>query len=345
MMKKIDECEEKRLLFVLKARSTYGVSYGLVNSCKFICNALEKRGVRCKVVEVKDNNCIDKEVFRFQPTHVFIDALWVVPDKFRVLLQKYPNVRWGVRIHSKIPFLANEGIAIQWLYGYQSVQEDFNNFTVGSNAHITADQLTDIGIDSRYFPNIYDPIPEHHEDFDLDKNNPTVIDVGCFGAIRPLKNHLQQATAAIIFADKIGRKMRFHINSNRVEQHGEPILKNLEHLFRNSRHELIKHDWMSHGKFLKLVNKMELGLQVSFSESYNIVAADFVEKNIPLIGSPDIEWLSGPYQADPNDYKDIADKLKNAWNYRRIGLHWINRFNLRKNNKEAVELWLNYLYE
>lgn len=336
--------KEKRLLFILKKRSSYGISYGLANSCKFICNALEQFGIECKVVEVQDNNGIDRVVHLFKPTHVSIDALWVVPDKFNVLLKKYPNIKWDVRIHSKVPFIANEGIAFQWLYGYQSISEVFDNFTVAANAYVTSNQLNELGIKTRYLPNIYDPrlnMDDIGAECDCFKHQ---IDIGCFGAIRPLKNHLNQATAAIIFADKIGKKMKFHINSDRIEQKGDPALKNLEYLFKNNpKHELIKHPWMNHAEFLRLVKKMELGMQVSFSESFCIVAADFVYKNIPVIGSPDIEWLSKYYQADPNDYQDMVEKLTNAYKYKYLGLHWLNKYNLWKFNREATEMWLNYI--
>src|SRR6185437_13120675 len=43
---------------------------------------------------------------------------WVVPEKFRVLIPLHPKVRWIVRIHSEIPFLAMEGIAMDWIARY-----------------------------------------------------------------------------------------------------------------------------------------------------------------------------------------------------------------------------------
>lgn len=338
--------KEKRLLFVLKKRSSYGISYGLANSCKFICNSLENLGVQCKVVEVVDNNGIDAEVYKYKPTHVSIDALWVVPEKFHVLLPRYPKINWSVRIHSKTPFIANEGIAIDWMYGYQKITEQYDNFVFSANAYITTNELNDLGIKTIYLPNVYDPHPHMGLDetgADSDKNKHH-IDIGCFGSVRPLKNHLQQAIAAIIFANSIGKKMKFHINSDRVEQKGEPTLKNLEKLFENNpKHELVKHHWMNHGEFLKLVSKMELGLQVSLSESFNIVAADFVYKDVPIIGSPDIEWLSQYYKANPNDYQDIVDKLINAYNFKHLGLHWLNKYKLWKHNRDGIEKWMDYL--
>ena len=44
--------------------------------------------------------------------------MWVVPSKFEQLTKLHPNVEWIIRLHSDIPFLANEGIAIDWIYQY-----------------------------------------------------------------------------------------------------------------------------------------------------------------------------------------------------------------------------------
>ena len=68
----------KRILFILK-RHNYGPSYGLLNSCGYISEALRRNGIESKSVEVTDNNDIDREVSQYQPTHVIIEALWVVP--------------------------------------------------------------------------------------------------------------------------------------------------------------------------------------------------------------------------------------------------------------------------
>ena len=107
-----------KVLFIIKERKVYGtktVSYGLVNSCEFVANALHKCGIRAKVVQVIDNNGIDKEVHEYKPTHCFIEALWVTPSKFEILAKLHPKVKWNVRIHSMIPFLVSEGMSFEWI--------------------------------------------------------------------------------------------------------------------------------------------------------------------------------------------------------------------------------------
>src|SRR5262249_55082698 len=91
---------------------------GLYVSANFCAFELLRAGVMSKLVVVNDNNDIDREVTKFNPTHVIIEALWVVPSKFEVLNRLHPNVDWIIRIHSNLPFLAQEGIAMDWVKEY-----------------------------------------------------------------------------------------------------------------------------------------------------------------------------------------------------------------------------------
>lgn len=72
------------------------------------------------------------------------------------------------------------------------------------------------------------------------------IDIGCFGAVRPLKNQLMQAIAAISFARSRGLHLRFHMNGTRIEG-GGPVLKNITAMFaRSPDAELVLHPWFDH---------------------------------------------------------------------------------------------------
>jgi hypothetical protein len=159
-----------------------------------------------------------------------------------------------------------------------------------------------------YLPNYY---PDEYKTklFDYTKE---YIDVSCFGAIRPLKNHLVQAHAALQFATKINKKLRFHVNSGRIEMKGEPVLNNLRSLFQqlvSTGHEMHNHLWTPKEEFLELCSTIDIGMQVSFSETFNIVGADHISQGVPLIGSNEIPWLHSKYGANPVDTSDIVSKL------------------------------------
>jgi|ERR1035437_2608515 hypothetical protein len=340
-----------KILFVCKERSNiyssspygYGPSYGLINSCKFIVNALLPHHIEGKVVSVFDGNGIDKEVHDFEPTHVFLEALWVTPDKAKELLTKYPKINWNVRVHSKIPFLAHEGIAIQWFREYDQIKVKGQKIHLSSNNTETIDAFErDYEIDVIYNPNIYCP-PKYEDDKIKIKKHRNVLNIGCFGAIRPMKNHLLQAMAAIAFGNKSKYSINFHINNNRVEQKADGVLKNLEYAFKDTKHKLVEHPWIDHEPFIKLVRQMDLGMQVSMSESFNIVAADFVWNNIPVVGSSEISWLSHLYKSDINSIDDMISKLHFALHGKLINLQKSNYINLVEYNKRSVNSWLDSL--
>jgi hypothetical protein len=280
---------------------------GLQNSVRYIIDMLTLIGVESKAVAVADNNRIDGEIVAFQPTHVIVEALWVVPPKFDVLRPKHPGVVWNVRLHSEIPFIAQEGIAMNWIFEYQkrgvSVSTNSQRLQVALNA-VTGKQIP-------YTPNYYPLSPL--QDFNaLPADN--WLDVGCFGAIRPLKNQLSQAVAAIEFANQLNKQMRFHINADRVEGGALAVLHNIQGLFgHQTKHRLVEHGWLDTPSFLALLKTMDVAMQVSFSETFNICSADAAILNVPLVVSPEVGWASKVIQADPSDLNDIVAKLQVAW--------------------------------
>lgn len=346
---------KNRILFVLRRRhdfnsekhSEFGMSTGLFNSAWYMHEMLQQSGIDSKVVVLPDNNGIDKEVSQFRPTHVVIEALWVVPTKFSILTKLHPNVKWIIRLHSDTPFIANEGMAFDWIGDYM----DFKNVTVAVNSPKIENELiafafnkfgSDIDFNDKvaFLPNFY---PQIYKKKNLNKDKEW-IDVSCFGAMRPMKNHLIQALAAIQFADYIGKKLRFHINVGRVEQRGDNVLQNLKSLFihiHNSGHQLINHEWMPRDKFLEVCETMDLGMQVSFSETFNIVTADMITQGVPIIGSAEIPWLHELYTANTNDSEDIALKMIWAYLYPNKNVE-LNQKLLYIYTQKTKNIWLDY---
>lgn len=353
-----------KVQFILKRRETYYVGEddncysggynllhsGLFNSASFVCDMLKTMGYETEIVHVIDNNFIDREVTRFKPDIVVIEAYWVVPEKFDVLSKLHPNVKWIIRNHSRLPFLANEGIAMDWTLRYAA----FPNVFISSNAPDTNEEIRcliknahpemsakELELKCPYLPNYY-PIDDKFKKVDRcdRKDKKDVIDVACFGAVRPLKNHLIQATAAIKFANEVGKKLRFHINATRIENRGDQVLKNLRLLFSHMDHELVEHEWAPHDQFLDAIEKIDIGLQVSYTETFNIVAADMISRCVPVVTSNQIEWVSSLFHADPNNSDDIAEKMHRAWKYGFITPHFcFNRLNLKASNKIAKDEW------
>ena len=348
--------QTQKILFILKRREDFdptqhtviGMQTGLYNSAKFIHDMLVDSGIDSNMVIVVDNNDIDREVTKHKPTHVIIEALWVVPSKFSVLCKLHPDVNWIIRLHSELPFLAQEGMSFDWIGDYLS----FPKVIIAANAprmfsevKIFASALhpdwTSNTINKRvsYLPNFY---PQQFETKQFDFGKPTV-DVGCFGAVRPFKNTAVQAIAALKFARMIGKKLNFHINA-RVEQKGEPIINTLrgmfQHLYSNG-HQLIFHSWVPREEFVKICASMDIGMQVSFSETFNIVGCDFISQGVPFIGSVEVPWASKSYCATPTNSEEIANMLQDTYisPYKNIEHH---QKALLVYTNDARRVWLSY---
>lgn len=354
---------KKKLLFILKRRTltteetttlhneapranfNYCLSSGLRNSARFVVDMLNSQDIEAKLAEVIDNNCIDREVTQYQPTHVVIEAFWVVPDKFNILQKLHPTVKWIIRNHSDLPFLANEGIAIDWSIKYLA----YDNVYLAPNSYQTFEDtkkmaLAAYGLHTAknkviYLPNYY-PIKQ-----DLRPPKPLgdIIDVGCFGAIRPLKNQLIQAVAAVHYAKMNNKKLRFHINVARLEDKGNVVLRSIRGFFTNldpKLYQLVEHGWHNHEDFIQLVRSMDIGLQASFTETFNIVAADFVSQGVPIVVSDEIFWMPSYFAVDETDAQAIYNKMEEllARFLRKLKAQYALS-GLRKYNEDSVAVW------
>lgn len=265
----------------------------------FVVDLLLREGFRAKLVEAIDGNCIDRLVTENRPQKVILEAIWVTPHKIAELKRLHPNIQWTVRVHSELPFLANEGMAVKWIAAYLKMGVE-----VAFNSPRTVDDFKVLA-ETSYLPNYYFLRHPRH----MKPERDAVIDVGCFGAIRPLKNQLIQAFAAIRYAQKKGKKLFFHMNGTRIEQSGTNNLISIKAILEATGNELVLHPWLPHDEFLELVASMDICLQVSLSETFNIVSADAVSMGVPLVGSDQIPWLPERSQAKADSAESIAEAM------------------------------------
>lgn len=315
---------QTKVLFILKRREDFdpanhtkeGMQTGLFNSATFVKDMMNNSSINAALEIAIDNNDIDRLVTKHRPEFVIIEALWVIPQKFAVLCNLHPKVKWIIRLHSETPFLAQEGMAWDWLGDYVR----HPNILIAANSprmlsevttYLTAILPEDKTIHNRiiYLPNYY-PTTYKIKDFHLEPEK-DYVDIGCFGAVRPLKNHMLQAMAALQFARTINKKLKFHINA-RVELKGDAVVRNLVCMFQHlstQGHELVFHAWTPREEFLELCATMDIGMQVSFSETFNIVGADFISQGVPLICSHELPWINKKFRADPTDSDSICKAL------------------------------------
>jgi hypothetical protein len=327
----------------------YFLNSGLYNSARMVCDMLHDRlGFDTDLAQLANNNLIDHYVYENRPDIVVIEAYWVTPAKLRELVPLHPNVLWVVRNHSSFPFLALEGVVMDWSLEYIDIPNVvLSNNDLRTNHHMA--QLVriahpdfsfgDINSSCVLLPNYYPPDLRQEVDPPFAGNT---VNIGLFGAIRPLKNHLNQAVAAIEYCWRRGLNLNFHINATRVEQGGSPILRNLRALFDHmpEQFRLVEHPWLEREDFLELVDQMDVGMQVSFAETYNITAADFVTASKPMVVSPEITWVHPKYYADPTDTTSIRNGLKRAM----MARNHVNLKRLREYSLWSAGQWNAFLH-
>lgn len=327
-----------KILFLVKINQEYGDAImpskaGLRNSARFVVEAINNfDGVFADLELCRDGNEVDKFLHRYRPNICIIEAVWVTPDKLKELIHLHPNVKFVIRIHSRIPFLSMEGNAVAWIKEYQKIA------TVSFNHPDTSYDLSLIGINNIYLPNIY-PVPKYHPIQNQERKH--LYKIGCFGAIRPFKNQMAQAIAAILFAERRNAVVHFYINATRVEQRGESVLKSMRALFEGTRHKLVEIEWLDHHEFLKVINQMDAAMQVSFTETFNIVTADCISQHVPVVVSDSIDWLKCR-KANPNSETNMSDVLEWVITHAK---HCVedNIHDLEAYNHHSTLKWFRYL--
>ena len=338
-----------KILFLVKGTSSYGyggAKSGLIESATLTASQIHKHfKIETKVAICVDGNSIDAEVDKFKPTICVLEALWATPCKLKELTKLHPGVKFIVRVHSEIPFLATEGIAIEWIKEFVKIKNvfvSFNSFTTNEDfVHLLKEPVI-------YLPNIFNKIKVHSisllenmENFIEGHCKKDIVNIGCFGAIRPMKNQLLQAVSAIRYGDLNNKNIHFHVNSGRQEEGGESIIKNIRSLFRGTKHTLVEHGWLDRREFLDLVYSMDIGMQVSFTESFNIVTADFVLQGVPSVVSEAITWMPDVLKTK-NKIHDIADRLRYVLrfseHYSQLQKHALNDYNIK-----ALAAWQDFI--
>jgi hypothetical protein len=327
------------ILFLLKQNNTYGANLsttksGLLNSAKLTSSQLRNKLQTGTDIEIcVDANDIDKYLVKHRPSICILEAIWATPEKLKQLKSIHKKVKFIVLIHSEVLFLSNEGNAMEFIYGYSEA-----GITVGFNSLETTKQFLSLGINAEYLPNIYEDVFI----LDIDTRKYEYLNIGCFGAIRPMKNQLLQAIAAITYANKREMQLAFHVNASRTEQGGESALRNIRALFKNTKHELVEHDWMERKEFLELISTMDLGMQLSVSESFNIVCADFVKMNIPIVVSSSIKWMPDSEKIYGTSIEDICYSIGKCLSVTkkiaRKNVKYLNEY-----NAAAIKVWKNFL--
>jgi hypothetical protein len=87
-------------------------------------------------------------------------------------------------------------------------------------------------------------------------------------------------------------------------------------------------------------------MQLSFTESFNIVSADFINNNRLIIVSEAIDWLFPLVTVSTIDYEEATQKIIYAYNHRNgIILKAREKKHLQEYNDNAEHEWMKFLHK
>jgi hypothetical protein len=314
---------------------------GLGINALHTAKVLRKHRIHCDIEGVWEVAHIDKALTKHQGiTHCFIEAPWISAIHMAGLMHRWQRVHFIVRAHSQIGFLQVEPGAIKIMRDLMHMQEGALNLTVAANAKKLSSFMERVYLGRvLYLPNLYDL------DRPRARNNETrrhrMLRIGSFGALRILKNHTTAAAAALLIAEREKTDLEFWVSTNR-EEHGKGVLQSLRNMFEGLNWaKLIENQWEPWASFRRTIGNMDLCLQASMTETFNITSADAVAEGVPVVGGSAIEWLPQHWMADIDSPEDMARKgahLLHDPHSVDDGQVALNRF-----CKEGTEIWLNYL--
>lgn len=279
--------------------------------------------------------------YRPEITHVFIEAPWIPTGKMEAIAWRFQRVRFIMRCHSQIGFLQVEAGAVQLFLEAARLQDSSLNFQVSGNSQRFCEFIEKTyHHHCLYLPNLYDtgrPNRRHRSFKDSHR-----VRIGSFGAIRLLKNHATSAAAALIIGRKRRLDVEFHMSVNR-EEHGKGVLQMIRNMFQGlSWAKLVEVPWQPWAQFRHHVGVMDLCMQLSHTETFNIVSADAVAEGVPSVVSDAIEWAPKDWVApadDPDEAAQVGDYLLCDTEQAAIGLEALEKY--QQAGREAWQRFLN----
>lgn len=276
-----------------------------------------------------------------QPSHVVIGAPWIPTlDLQAYLVFKFPMIRFSVVCHSNVGFLQNDPTAIKNFREDLDLEQGSLNFNAGGNSkRLCAWVNSSYARPCIWLPNLYY----------LDADSPAYrrpwsggkLKIASFGAVRPLKNHLSAAAAVLEIANDLHTEVEFHISVGRIEG-GSTVVRSIDAMLGGVPGiTLIKDEWYRWPQFRYLVRSMNLLMQPSYTETFNMVTADGASEGIPSVVSDAIEWTPAYWQADVDDPLDIARTGKTLLMNPHSGADGFNA--LKKHNSDGVVAWKSWL--
>jgi hypothetical protein len=162
------------------------------------------------------------------------------------------------------------------------------------------------GVTATYLPNLYDTSTFKAVGQRLPWQPGNTLRIGVFGAMRPLKNMTSAVAAAVDLACQSRSDVEVWVSEGRTDGPTSVPTAIDQLTSRVPNLKLMKTGWQTWPAFRQTVSKMNLLLNPSYTESFQIVCADGVAEGVCSVVSDAIDWAPPSWQACADDVSDIA---------------------------------------
>ncbi len=320
--------------------SHIGLGVAAINTAK----VLRKIGIRCEVLPAKDEHAIEEFLVAHKGvTHFSMSAPWIPVHVWHKLCAKFPEVKFDVVCHSNVGFLQADWNGIRNLKDDIELEMGVANFHVAANNERLVHFIENTyGRPCTYLPNLYftNHLSAPHRG---GQHKHGSLRIGIFGASRSLKNQVSAVGGALQISRELKAQTEIWLNSERDDGPETKTLRRaIEEMCRGFHHVTLKFaGWQSWSSFRALVGSMDLLLQPSYTESFNMVTADGIVEGVPSVVSPAIEWAPQSWHCEPDDVNSIARvgiMLLNDTHSAKHGFHALQKYNQKGTNS-----WVRYL--
>ncbi len=316
--------------------SHIGLGVSALNTSK----VLSRRGIDVEVWPVNKASDLASRLKDRPATHVVISAPWMPSTDIQTLLTSFPSTRFAVNCHSNVGFLQADSNGVKLVREGMDIEMGSTRFHVAGNSMKFCQWIkAAYNAPCTYLPNLYylESAPPLRPLY-----SSGTLRIGSFGAIRPLKNFMSSAGAALAIARSLKANLELWVSTGRTEGGGDTVIRSVHAMLDGTPGvKLVQAGWQSWPGFRRTAGSMHLLLQPSYTESFNMVTADGVAEGVPSVVSEAIDWAPDHWKAQTDDVLDIA----------RVGRSLLNDSHavadgyaaLTAHNQQGTASWLQFL--
>jgi glycosyltransferase involved in cell wall biosynthesis len=302
------------LIFSLyrKPPESRATSIGLGVNSQLTASALRQNGIDALAAAITGGEELRRLLELYTTAQiVVVEGFWISPDELAAIAADYPRVQFLARCHSQIAFLQIEPGSLCRIRDVLTHSQRLANLRLSGNSRRFTEFASEAwagdpsGGQVVYLPNLY-PTPAF-----TPEAKPPIGDrplkLASFGALRLQKHHTVAAAAAAIVARRLG-PVQFFINRGRSDPGRESIFDAIAYTLKGvPQIELKPVDWLHAAEFRRLTAAMDLCLQMSSSETFNLVTADAAASGVPSVVGEALDWTPADWHAPIDDPRRVAE--------------------------------------